>query len=111
MTGVDAYLLYEKARLERMVEHLTEEIDSRPRGSIVMKTKSGSQYAYVVYRDKGKVKTDYVGKPMDRSVTRLAAKILERRKYRRDLRKVRMELERIERMIKAGKGGSGAIPP
>jgi hypothetical protein len=111
MTGVDAYLDYEKARLERIVDHLTEEIDSRPRGSIVMKTKSGHRYAYVVYRDKGKVLTDYVGKPMDRSVTRLAAKILERRKYRRELQKIRMELERIDRMIKAGKGGSGANPP
>lgn len=101
MLAIDSILITEKRNLEIKIEKLVAEIGARPKGSLVHKLKGAQTYVYLAHREGAKVVTDYIGKPLDRDVTRLAAKISERRRYQRDLLKLKPELARVERLIRA----------
>lgn len=113
MLAIDSILMTEKRKLEIQIENLQAEIDARPRGSLVHKQKGATTYVYLAHREGSKVVTDYVGKSTDRNIGRLAAKIAERRKYHKELARLKPELMRIQRLIKVStpraKAGTGGL--
>lgn len=66
---------------------------------------------YLVHREKKKVKTDYLGKPLNRTISRLAAKIQERKRYESELKKTRTQLAYIEYMLAASEKIKGIRLP
>jgi hypothetical protein len=103
MSTIDAMLESEKLLLERKIERLVRECDSRPRGSITMKRRGNYEYAYLVRRENGKVVMEYLGRFDMWKINGIAAKLKERKKYEEELKQARIEYERIMRMLKASK--------
>jgi len=102
MAAIDMYLQNEHSRLKRQVLRLQQECDARPRGVLVLKKRGNFDYAYVVSRESGKVVTKYVGKAGCWQARTIGAKLSERRRYERELAKARIELDRVEKMLRAG---------
>ena len=46
----------------RMKQRYEQELAKLPRGSLVKRTIKGHEYVYLVYRNEGKVKSEYKGK-------------------------------------------------
>ena len=69
----------EKERIEYMITAYKRELDSLPKGSVVVKTVGRNNYFYLKYRDGKKVFTDYVGKAGEKVQT--VRSQLERRRH------------------------------
>jgi hypothetical protein len=81
----------------RMKKRYEQELASLPKGSLVKRKIKGGEYFYLVYREKGKFKADYVGPSV--SGKKLAAyrqsKEL-RAKYRNSLSKLKKQIRYLE---------------
>lgn len=82
----------EKERLLKMKKFYMEKISELPRGSIVFKNRGDRKYPYLVYRDKKRVKTDYL-KCIPDELKELEFKIKKRKKYLKILREIEKDLK------------------
>ena len=101
MSTIDSMLSSEKILLERKIERLESECESRPRGTIVSKARGRLLYAYLVRRETGKVVTEYLGRSDSWKIRGIDAKIKERKRYEAELKSVKAEYARVLKMIKA----------
>lgn len=82
----------------RMKEHYERELAKLPKGSLVKRTIKGHEYYYLVYRQKGKFKSEYKGKSV-------AEKELRRYREAKELRaKYRASLSKLKKQIRYLKG-------
>ncbi len=81
----------EKKRLIRMKKFYMDKIKELPKGSIVFKKRGKRKYPYLVYRDKEKVKTDYLKCNPD-GLKELEFKIKKRKKYLKLLKEIEKDL-------------------
>ena len=70
-----------------------EELARLPLGSLSKRIIKGHEYYYLVYRENGKVHTQYRGKSSPDEVTLYAATKQKRAQYRRQLSKVRKQIK------------------
>ena len=82
----------EKERLLRMKKFYMDKIQELPRGSIIYKNRGKRAYPYLIYRDKKKVKTDYLKCSPD-ELKDLEFKIKKRKKYLKLLREIEKDLK------------------
>jgi hypothetical protein len=101
MGTIETMLQLEHLKLQRAVERLEVECAQRPRGSLVNKKRGKSSYIYLVKRETGKVLTEYVGPDGCWKAKGLEAKIIERRRYERELKETRDQLAVVRKMMKA----------
>jgi len=76
----------------RMQERYEEELARLPRGSLVKRVIKGNEYYYLVYREDGKVHSDYKGKPSPEEIAEYAAAKEKRAQYRRQLSKLKKQI-------------------
>jgi hypothetical protein len=82
----------EKERLLKMKKFYMGKILELPRGSIIFKKRGKREYPYLIYREKNKVKTDYLKCNTD-ELKDLEFKIKKRKKYLKLLREIEQDLK------------------
>jgi hypothetical protein len=88
----------EKERIERNEQIYMKELKQLPKGAVVEKRRGNKIYYYISYRDKGKVKQEYLKLPMEK-ITELKKKIEKRRRLERSLRDLQKEKKLVQRMV------------
>jgi len=89
----------------RMKERYEEELAGLPRGSLVKRIIKGNQYYYLVYREDGKVRSDYKGKSSPEEIAEYNAAKRKRAQYRKQLSKVKKQI----RFLKGAVRGNESI--
>ena len=98
---IKSVLKEELVNSSRMKQRYEQELAKLPRGSLVKRTIKGHEYVYLVYRNEGKVKSEYKGKsvsPADFERYR-EAKLL-RSKYRHALSQVKKQIRYLEGVLR-----------
>lgn len=71
------------------------------KGTLVLKKRNNEEYYYLSYRDRNKVKTDYLGKLDKKDVARIKSEIEESLKIKNTLKSLRAEEESLRKFLKA----------
>ena len=93
----------EHQRLKALSNKYREEIDSLPRGSISIKTRSSKEYLYLARRDKGKVQFRYIGPVTSEHSQDMLNKVAQRKEYEIKLKQVKKDLRETEKIINGRK--------
>lgn len=89
----------EYERLKALSEKYQTIIGSLPKGSISFKKRHLKEYLYLAYRQKGKVRFEYVG-PADSERAETAIRDIKlRKKYENKLKQVKTDLREIEKVL------------
>jgi hypothetical protein len=98
---IKAVLREELANSLRMKERYERELAKLPRGSLVRRTIKGHQYYYLVYREAGKVRSDYRGKSVPARELQKYARAKElRAKYRKALSQLRRQIRYLQGVLR-----------
>lgn len=89
----------------RMKKNYEQELAKLPRGSLVKRSIKGHDYYYLVYREKGKVRSIYKGKVGWKEIRRYESAKEYRAKYRKLLSQVKKQI----RFLKSSLRGKEAI--
>ncbi len=96
---VIAAVLKEEKRLLKLIKICDKYLDTLPIGSLQKKHISNRDYIYMVYREDGKVKTQYMGVNDSIEVEKMRKKIELRNNYR-DLKKnALLHLKKIQKIL------------
>ena len=86
----------------RLENEYSRQLDRLPKGSLSVRVRNGHAYFYVVYRENGKVRLDYIGKEPPEELKQKYAKAKAKRAELRALRsKVRQQIRFIQRALRA----------
>jgi len=89
--------------LERNLEmqkSYKKQIESLPKGKIILKTIKTKEYYYLLYRDYEKVRTDYLGSKAKFDTEELQKNIEKRRYFQETLAKLLLEEKEIRKAIR-----------
>lgn len=103
--SIKSVLREELENSERMKVRYEEDLAVLPLGSLVKRVIKGSEFYYLVYREDGKVRTEYRGKSNPREIARYNEAKQKRAQYRRQLSKVKKQI----RFLKGALRGNEAI--
>lgn len=104
MSIIQHVLSEELERLEKLAQKYKRALSSLPKGSLSKKTRNGQVYIYRAYREKDKVKFEYIGKESS-SASQEAQKALSKRQdYLSKLKKVNKDLIELRRALRGKKG-------
>jgi hypothetical protein len=76
----------------RMQERYKEELSRLPRGSLSKRIIKGHEYYYLVYREDGKVRSEYKGKSSPEEIAEYEVAKKKRAQYRKQLSKVKKQI-------------------
>ena len=86
----------------RMEKAYGRQLEQLPKGSLSRRVRNGHEYFYIVYREGGKVRLDYLGKEVSDEVKQKYEKAKAKRAQLRKLRsEVRGQIKFIERALRA----------
>ena len=77
----------------RMQVRYEEELARLPHGSLARRIIKGNEYYYLVYREDGKVRSEYRGKSSPEEIARYGAAKQKRAQYRKQLSKVKKQIK------------------
>ena len=86
-------------RLSELKEKYEKEIESFPKGSLSNKIRNGKSYLYLAYREKNKVKFEYVGKEESEKVQKIRELIAKRQDISNKLKQVNKELKELMKSV------------
>ena len=96
---IQGMLKEEKERNLELQEIYSREIESLPKGSIMVKRISDKDYCYLKYWKNGKAHMDYLGK--DNALIEKVSFEIKRRKHLQDvLKRLKMEYKEICKIVK-----------
>ncbi len=85
----------------RMLKRYEEELSLLPKGSLSKRQIHGNEYYYLVYRDKGKLKSEYQGKKISKEKLQRYQEAKElRAKYRNSISKLKKEIRYLEGVLR-----------
>ena len=84
----------------RMQERYEQELAKLPRGSLVKRRIRGHEYHYLVYREDGKVRSVYRGKPAVEEIAKYRAARDQRAKFRPLLSKVKRQVRFLRGVLR-----------
>jgi len=93
MEVIKGVLKEELANSIAMKRNYENELARLPKGSLVIKKIKGHDYAYLVLREKGKVRFVYKGKLSDEEIARYRQTKQYRARYRRLLSEIRKQIK------------------
>lgn len=99
MSPIKSILKEELQRLERLCQKYREEINKLPRGSISEKERKGNSYAYLAFREDGKVRFEYIGNIQSDKVKELRRLVEERRRYERLMKQAQKNLKELKKLL------------
>lgn len=103
MESVIQALIYEEKLLQNRLQRLENECASRPKGSIIMKSRYHMVYAYLQWREGTRVCSRYLGKSDSWQCRSMQAKIFERQKYKVEAQEIKEKLKKVEYLLKEAK--------
>ncbi len=105
MSVIYGVLEEEREHLESALKLYSERVAKMPRGSLWIKRQGNRRYAYLAYREGGKVHFQYIAPIPSRKHTELEPQVKERRILMDSIRKMKKDLRIIERTLKYAKRG------
>jgi len=99
MSPIKSILKEELQRLERLCQKYREEINQLPRGSISEKERKGNSYAYLAFREDGKVRFEYIGNIQSDKVKELKRLVEERRRYEGLMKQAQNNLKELKKLL------------
>jgi hypothetical protein len=81
-------------------EDYKQAIQALPKGSIVRKRIGVNEYLYLAYRDGGKVRFDYVGKPDEEVLAKHQEAKALRKRYRKKISEVNDQIKFIRKVLR-----------
>ncbi len=103
--SIKGVLREELENSERMKMRYEEELAALPRGSLVKRIIKGNEYYYLIYREDGKVRSEYKGKSSPEEMARYREAKQKRAQFRQQLSKVKKQI----RFLKGALRGNEAI--
>ena len=100
MSIIKNVLFEELERNQEMQKSYKEQIDTLPKGKIILKRIKNREYYYLLYRDNGKVKTDYLGPEGKFNPDEIQKNIDKRRYFQETLSKLQQEEKEIRKAIR-----------
>ena len=98
---IKSVLKEELANSCRMKLRYEQDLAKLPRGSLVRRIIKGREYYYLVYREEGKVKSDYMGRSVsDAELNRYREAKLLRARYRRALSLLKRQIRYLEGVLR-----------
>lgn len=98
--GIKDVLREELENSLRMESDYTREVEALPRGSLVRKRIKGRCFYYLVFREGGKVKTEYKGRLSLDEIRRCKAQSASRRKLKEQLSQVRKQIRYLRSVLR-----------
>ena len=98
--SIKAVLREELDNSVRMQERYEQELSKLPKGSLVKRRIKGRDYYYLVYREDGKVRSVYRGKPDAKEIVQYRAARDQRAKYRKLLSKARRQVRFLRGVLR-----------
>ena len=98
-TVIYGILKEEKQRNLELQEAYAKEIKLLPKGSLVTKRRNNRKYYYLLYREKDKVKTDYIGKN-DSAIEDIRRSTDKRKQLEIVLKRLKTEYKQICKIVK-----------
>ena len=98
--SIKAVLREELDNSVRMQERYEQELSKLPKGSLVKRRIRGHEYYYLVYREDGKVRSVYRGKPDPKEIARYRAARDQRAKYRKLLSRVKRQVRFLQGVLR-----------
>ena len=99
MSPIKSILQEELQRLEQLCQKYQEELSKLPRGSISEKERKGNSYAYLAFRENGKVHFEYIGNIQSDKVKKLRQLVEERRRYERLMKQAQNNLKELKKLL------------
>ncbi len=90
----------EKKRMLKLMQKYDSIIQKLPKGSVQKKTIAGKKYGYLLFREGGNVKTEYLGPYDSGKIEDLSKKIIRRKKYEEMKKQTSDNLKAVEKIIK-----------
>ena len=103
MKVIQSVLKEELANSLAMQKSYQRELAKLPKGSLVKKNIKGHAYYYLVYRDNGKVRFDYKGKPSEQEINKYHQAKEYRAKYRKMLSEVNRQIKYLRSILRGKK--------
>lgn len=101
MSVLFSVLEEEWERLRDRSERYQKEIKELPKGSLSIKERRGRKYAYLSFRKKDKVQSQYLGESTSKVVKGFRDKIELRRTLEKGLREMRADMKALEKVLRA----------
>lgn len=99
MSALWPILKEEQQRLERLCRQYRAEIGKLPKGSLSEKDRKGRPYAYLAYRETGKIVFKYLGGSQSAKVAEIREKIKSRKQVEALLKKAESSLKELRRAL------------
>jgi hypothetical protein len=103
MKVIKSILEEELANSLAMQKTYQRELAKLPKGSLIKKNIKGNAYYYLVYRDNGKVRFDYKGKPSDQAIKKYHLVKEHRAQYRKLLSEVNRQIKYLRGILRGKK--------
>ena len=98
--SIKSVLREELQNSQRMKQRYEEELSKLPRGSLVKRRIRGHDYYYLVYREDGRVRSIYRGKPEPEEIARYRDARDRRARYRKLLSKVKRQVKFLQGVLR-----------
>lgn len=99
MSALQSILREEKQRLERLCRKYRLEMAKLPKGTISMKERKDRYYAYLVYRERGKIIFKYLGGSDSDKVRKIRERIKSRKKLEPLFKRAQGSLKEIKKAL------------
>jgi len=99
MSIINDILNEEKNRLANLKNQLEKKIAELPKGSISKKKRSSGLFCYQAFREREKIIFKYIGKENSSKVIELNKKIQKRRKMKKMLKDINLNLKEVKRSL------------
>ena len=90
----------ELARNERMKRRYLTELDTLPKGSLMLRRIGKQEYYYLKYRENKNVKSEYLGKKGEIDIESIKDKIGKRKHIEKIIKNLEVEEKEINRTLK-----------
>jgi hypothetical protein len=104
MSVIKHILNEELERLQKLQQKYINEIKELPKGSISKKKRNEKVYLYWAFRDKEKIKFQYIGKENSKEAVLAFEQKDKKNKYIDLLKKVQKDIKEIQRSVNGKRG-------
>lgn len=102
MAYIYGVMVEEYGRLKEKKDDFEMKMQALPKGSIVQKKINGKSYSYLMYKENGKVKTEYVKQDC---LEELQKQIERRKRLQSDIKSINADMKILEKVVKKDEYG------
>jgi len=100
---LSAILEEESERLKELLVLYKKKLENLPKGYLSIKKINGHKYAYLAFREKKRIRSQYIGKPSSPDVDKIKNQIKYRKEIESKIRVVKERQEELQRILRSKK--------